>query len=95
MSVHQPQHLIASALQGDVEVRHEAARTGYVVYQLVRQQVRLDGGDAVALHALHLVERTHQVEEALAGALAEVADVHAGDDNLPSSLGYGLTGLCH
>ena len=65
---------------------------GAKVYDFVRQQVGFYGRDAITFDALHAVECLHQVEESLTGAAAEVANVHARDNNFFSPLGsHGLS----
>ena len=85
-SVHEAEHFVAAALQGDVEVRHEGAAFGTEAEDFLREQIRLDAADAVALDAFHAVEGTQQVDEALARRLAEVADVDSGQHDFLSSL---------
>ena len=63
-------------------MRQETFGAGRELDDLVRQEVRLDGGDAVAFDALHTVQGTDQVEESLTRRLAEVTDVYARDHNL-------------
>ena len=96
MSVHQLQHRVAAALQGDMEMRHKRPTLlAAIVYQLVAQQVGLQAADTIAADALHLVQGLHQVEEALARGLAEVANVHARQHNLLATLCGSLLGLSH
>ena len=95
LPVHEPQHLVASTLQGDVEMWHERSRLGTILDDFVRKQVRLDAGDAVAFDALHLVECLHEVEEGLTCRTSKIADVHPRDDNLLATLLHHLQGLLH
>ena len=94
-TAHELQHLVASALQRDVEVRHERTGAGHIVDDFIGKQVRFDGRDAITLNALYGIQRLDQIEERLAGGLPEIADVHTGNDNLLASFGHSLTGLCH
>ena len=95
VAVHQAQHCVAATLQRHVEMGHEGTALGAVADQLVAHQVGLQAADAVAADALHAVQRLHQVDEALARGLAEVADVHARQHNLLAALARGLFGLRH
>ncbi len=65
-----------------MEVVLELGRGGAEVDDLVGEQVGLDGRYAVALNALHGVERAQQVDEPLARGAAEVARIDARDDDL-------------
>ena len=94
-AVHQPQHLVAPALQRDMEMRHEGTALRTIGNQLVRQQVRLYRRNTVAAHALHLVERLHQIRKRLPRRLAEVADVHARQHNLLTPFRSRLLRLFH
>ena len=84
-AMHQSEHLIAAALERNMEVGHKGTALCTEVDKLVREQVWLHAADAITLNALHAVKGFHQVEEALAGGLAEVADVNASEHNLLSS----------
>ena len=76
-----------------MEVGHKGTALCTEVDKLVREQVWLHAADAITLNALHAVKSLHQVEEALAGGLAEVADVNAREHNLFSALFSRLTRL--
>ena len=78
-----------------MEVRHKRPALRTELYQLVRQQVRLQGADPESADALHAVERLHQVNEALTSSLAEVADIHARQHDLLAPLAGSLLSLCH
>ena len=95
MAVHQFEHCVAAALQGNVEMRHEGTAVGTIVYQLIAHQVGFQTADAIAADAFHLVESLHQVNEAFAGGLAEIADVHAREHNLLATVGSCLAGLLY
>ena len=94
-AVHQAEHLVASTLQRDVEMRHEAATLGHKANQVIAEQVGLYTGDAVALDALYLIKGTAKVDELLTSTFAKVANIDAGNDNLLTSLGSCPPGLLH
>ena len=95
LAVHKPQHLIATTLQGDVEMRHESPRLHTVLDDFIGQQVRLDARDAVAFNAVYLVKSLDEIESVLACVFAEVANVHPCDYYLlAATLGHILC-LCH
>ena len=81
-AAHQPQDLVRTALQGDVEMMLEFRRSGAEGDDLVRQKVRFDGGDAVTLDPVHAVQRPQQVDELLARRPAEIPRVDARQDDL-------------
>ena len=95
VTVHETQHGVGATLQRYVEVGHERTALGAVVDELVAQQVGLQRADAVAADAVDSIKGTHQVEEVLAGGLAEVADVDTRQHNLLAALGSRLAGLLH
>ena len=94
-AAHQLQHIVASALQRDVEMRCETFAVCHEIDRLVRDQVRFDGGDAVTYDPFHLVERPDQVDERLPGALSEIADVDTCQHDFFSPLGCHFFGLFH
>ncbi len=55
MTVHQLQYGVASALQRNMEMRHEPMGTGYEFNNLVGQQVGLDGRDTITFDTFDLV----------------------------------------
>ena len=78
-----------------MEMGGETLATRHEIDRLVRDQVRFDGGDAVAHDPFHLVERPDQVDKRLPGTLPEVADVDACQHDLfPPARGH-LFGLLH
>ena len=93
--VHQLQHRVAAALQGNVEMRHKRPALRTEGDQLVRKQVGLQRTDPVAADALHSVECLHQVDEPFTRGLAEIADVHTRQHDLLASLPGSLLSLCH
>ena len=95
MAVHQLQNGVGATLQRDMEVRHEGAALGTIVYEFIAQQVGFQRADAVAPNRLHSVERLHQVNEPFTSRLAEVTDVDTRQHNLLASLGSGLASLRH
>ena len=74
-AAHQLQHLVASRLQRDMEMRHKTARTRDIFYYLVGEQIRFNGRDTVTFNTFHLVECFHQIEETFSCSLAKVTDV--------------------
>src|SRR5690606_2962879 len=93
-AAHALQDGVAAALQGHVEVRHEAPALRHEVDDAVVAQVGFDAADAEAVNALHLVQRFDQHAEVLGrcafravGHAAEIAGVHAGEHDLAHTLG--------
>ena len=82
---HLGEQLVGAGLQGDVEMQLEFGPGGDPVHDLLRQEVRFDAGDAVAFDALDGVQRLQQVEEGFAGGPAEIARVHACEDDFPDA----------
>ena len=93
LSAHQAQHLIASALQGNVEVRHKGTALCTELQHLVGEQVGLYAGYAVSLYTLYCIQGLQQVQETLSRGLAEVSDIHSGDDYLLCTSHGCLAGL--
>ena len=77
MPVHELEHSVAAALQRYVEMRHERAALGAIVYQFVGEKVGLDAAYAVAVYSLYPIEGLDQSEKCLAGGLAKIAYVHS------------------
>lgn len=75
-----------------MEVGHELGGGGGVADDVVGEEVWLDGGDAVTLHALDVFESLDEPEERLALMSPEVAYVDAGEDNLLGAIGCGTLG---
>ena len=94
-AMHQLQHLIASALQRNMEVRHEGTTLCAIGNEIIITKIRFQTGDAKTLDTLHLVHRLHKIQESLMGSLTEITDVHTGDDNLLTSLSCSLLTLSH
>jgi len=78
MPVHPFQNRIASALEGDVKVGEEFGAGGYPVNDVFCQQIRFNGGYAVAFDAFDGVQGLEQVEERFAGGFPEIAGVDTG-----------------
>ena len=74
-------------------MRHKAAGMRNELYYLISQQIRFYGRDTITFNTFYLVQRLHQVEESLSGALAEIANVNTGQHNLLSPFGCSLTRL--
>ena len=94
-SVHESQHLVTSALQGDVEMRHEGTALCAEGNDLIRQQIGFYAADAIPLNALHTVQFAYQIQEGLSRCLSEVPDVDSRDDDFMSSPRSHLPGLFH
>src|SRR5574344_1961524 len=95
MAMHQLQHGVASALQRDMEMRHEGPATCAILYEFVGGKVRFETADTVSLYSLHLVEFSDEVDKLLACGFPEVSDVHTCEYYLSSTLLDGLPCLCH
>ena len=95
MPVHQLQHCVAATLQGYMEMRHKRPTLSTILYQLVREHIRFQTTDSVALDSFHLVESLYQVDEALASCLAKIANVHTCQHNLLSTLFGSFLSLSH
>ena len=77
----------------DVEVWLELLGVRHKIYQRGLEQIRFDRTDAVAFHRREtsiFLECSAEIEEGFPLRLAEVADVHPGQDDFP---GPGLSGL--
>ena len=66
-TVHQLQHSIRSALQGNMEMRHEGPALCAIRYQVIINQIGLQTTDTVAFHTLHLIECLDEIDEPLTG----------------------------
>ena len=76
-SVHEAQHVVGTALERNVEVWHESPRLRTIFNDFVRQQIRFDARNAVALNAFNMVERFDEVEKRLLRRASEVATASA------------------
>ena len=94
-TVHQLEHLVASTLQWDVEVRHEGTALCAIGNEIVIAKVWFQTGDTITLDTLHLIHRLHEVEESFVGGLTEVTDVHTGNHDFLTTLGCRLLTLSH
>src|SRR5579872_4408514 len=80
---HQPKHPVAAALERDMEMGHEPPAAGCPIYYFRCQQIGFDRGDAIAVDAFDEIEGLYQPEKIfIFGALAEIAQVDAGQDDL-------------
>ena len=93
--MHRLQRAVAARLDGDVEVRQEFRASCNPAQDLLGEQVRFNGGDAVALDARHVVQRLEQIKEGFAGRLAEITGVDAGQHNFDDALCGNLARLRH
>ena len=94
-AVHQFQHLITTALQRDMEMRHERTGVRTVVYQFIRQQVGFQTADTEPLDALHLIECLHQIQTRLTGCPTEITNVDTRQHDFLSPFLCRLFCLCH
>ena len=94
-TAHQGQYIVAAALQGDVEVRHEGTALCAVFDDFVREQVGLYARNAIAVDALHSVEGLHELEKGFTRGASEVADVHTGQYDFSATCRCGFFGLPH
>ena len=94
-AAHQFQHFVATWLQRDMEVGHEAARACHELDDFIGQQIRFYRRDAITLYSFHFIQCSHQVEETLSGTLSEIADIDTGQYNLLTTLCRHLTCLLH
>ena len=81
---HLAQHLVATALQGDVEMRNEPPAAGDEFQDGIGEQVGFDRGNADPVEALDPFEGLHQIEEGLARPLRAppVAGIDPGEYDL-------------
>ena len=94
-TVHQLEHLIASALQRNVEMRHKSSALGTILYEIIITEIRLQTRDAVTLDSFYLIHRLDKVDESLVGSLAEIADIHTGNDDFLTAFSSRLLTLSH
>ena len=94
-AVHQLEHLIASALQRNVEMRHKGTALGTILYEIIITEIRLQTRDAVTLDSFYLIHRLDKVDESLVGSLAEIADIHTGNDDFLTAFSSRLLTLSH
>ena len=94
-TVHQLEHLIASALQRNVEMRHKGTALGTILYEIIITEIRLQTRDAVTLDSFYLIHRLDKVDESLVGSLTEIADIHTGNDDFLTAFSSRLLTLSH
>ena len=94
-TVHQIEHLIASALQRNVEMRHKGTALGTILYEIIITEIRLQTRDAVTLDSFYLIHRLDKVDESLVGSLTEIADIHTGNDDFLTAFSSRLLTLSH
>ena len=94
-AVHQLEHLIASALQRNVEMRHEGTALGTILYEIIIAEIRLQTRDAVTLDSFYLIHRLDKVDESLMGSLTEITDIHTGNDDFLTAFSSRLLTLSH
>ena len=59
-------------------MRLELGTRGYPVDDFLREEIRLDAGNAVAVDTFHFVKRLQQIQERFSCAASEIAGVHSG-----------------
>ena len=94
-AVHEAEHSVTAALERDVEVGHEPARAGAEADDVGGEQIGLNGGDAVTLYAVHVVESAEEREQVLVGTAPEVADIYACEHYLAPALSRHSARLVH
>ena len=94
-TVHQLEHLIASALQRNVKMRHEGTALGTILYEIIITEIRLQTRDAVTLDSFDLIHRLDKVDESLMGGLSEITDIHTGNDDFLTAFSSRLLTLSH
>ena len=94
-AVHQLEHLIASALQRNVEMRHKGTALGTILYEIIITEIRLQTRDAVTLDSFYLIHRLDKVDESLMGSLTEITDIHTGNDDFLTAFSSRLLTLSH
>ena len=94
-TVHQLEHLIASALQRNVEMRHKSTALGTILYEIIITEIRLQTRDAVTLDSFYLIHRLDKVDESLVGSLTEITDIHTGNDDFLTAFSSRLLTLSH
>ena len=94
-TAHELEYFVTAVLQRNMEMWHEATRRSHEIDYLVSEQIRLDRGYSVTLYDVNAFERTTQIKESLAGALAEVTDVDTGYHYLLAPLSGHTLGLFH
>ena len=94
-AVHQLEHLIASALQRNVEMRHKGTALGTILYEIIITEIRLQTRDAVTLDSFYLIHRLDKVDESLVGSLTEISDIHTGNDDFLTAFSSRLLTLSH
>ena len=94
-AVHQLEHLIASALQRNVEMRHKGTALGTILYEIIIAEIRLQTRDAVTFDSFYLIHRLDKVDESLVGSLTEITDIHTGNDDFLTAFSSRLLTLSH
>ena len=94
-TMHQLEHLIASALQRNVEMRHKGTTLGTILYEIIITEIRLQTRDAVTLDSFYLIHRLDKVDESLVGSLTEITDIHTGNDDFLTAFSSRLLTLSH
>ena len=94
-AVHDAQHLVGSALQWYVEMRHEGPALRTPLDEFVGEEVGFEAADSVSVDTLHLVERLDEVDEVFARVFSEISNVDPGDDDFLSSFFGSLPCLFH
>ena len=92
---HPREELVGAGLQGYVEMELELGAGGDPVHDLLRQEVRLDAGDAVALDAFDGIQGLQQIQEGFAGRPAEIARVHAREHDFLDALRRDALRVAH
>ena len=94
-TVHHLEHLIASALQRNVEMRHKGTALGTICDEIIIAEIRLQTRDSVTLDSFYLIHRLDKVDESLMGSLTEITDIHTGNDDFLTAFSSRLLTLSH
>lgn len=70
---------------------HETMRRGNKTNDIIRQQVRLDGGNPESLNLFQFVEFLHEVKESFFRTPSEISGIYSCEDNLFYTLGGNVT----
>ena len=78
-----------------MKMRHKTTRMGYILYDLICQQIRFDRGNTITFDSFYPIQRFYQIKESLTCTLTEISDIYSGDNNFPASFACRLLCLCH
>ena len=93
--MHQLEDLIATRLQRNVEMWHEAARLRNIFYYLIGYKIRLYRRYPVSRHAFDTVKSLHQRDKTLACGFSEITYIDTCYHYLLATFGNSLLRLLH